>query len=157
MVALKEHKKESALRKRMAELEELLLITKKQLKREWEYSKELEAVLKEVGESRRSTTITIKSATKIDFVQINDIVCCNADEAYTDVKLINGSTITASKPLITFENLLQGHPFFRISKSHIINTNHILTFFKNRNQVLLKGDIVLDVARRRKVAFLKTL
>ncbi|NQX97715.1 MAG: LytTR family transcriptional regulator [Flavobacteriales bacterium] len=116
----------------------------------------MEAILKE-NSAKKSFTITIKSATKIEFVQINDIIYCNADEGYTDIQLMDGRIITASKPLTTFEKLLQEYTFFRISKSHLINTNHIIIFHKNRNQILLQKNILLDVARRRRVEFLKTV
>ena len=152
----KEHNEEIDLQQKVVELEKLLVKTKKQLQQESDYAKNLEAQLKEETQTTKSKTITIKSATKIEFVNINDIICCDADEAYTHVRL-KVKTITAAKTLSSFETILEGHSFFRVSKSHIINTNHIITFFKDRNQILLKGDILLDVARRRRVEFLQTL
>jgi len=134
-----------------------LQITKQKLHKSSAYNKALESILQGVGETKSSNIITIKSATKIEFVPINDIVCCSADYGYTEVKLIGDKTITATKPLSTFEQILQEHSFFKISKSHVINTNYIVTFYKDRNQILLKGDVLLDVSRRRRVEFLKML
>lgn len=156
MIAVKEHTKESLLKEQLQQLEKQLLKTQKELQREFEYNNHLEGIIKE-GSAKKSTTITIKGATKIEFVEVNAIICCNADEGYTDVKLIDGRTITASKPLTVFEKILEQHSFFKISKSHIINTAHIVTFHKDRNQILLKGDILLDISRRRRVEFLKRL
>lgn len=65
--------------------------------------------------------------------------------------------ITVAKTLSTFETLLEGHDFFRISKSHIINPSYMITLYKDRNQILLQGNITLDIARRRRVEFLKTI
>ncbi len=157
MIKVKEHTAASLLKEKLKKLEEQLLQTQKELQRESEYNNHLEAVIEEAGSTKKSTTITIKSATKIEFVQVNDIVCCNADEGYTDVQLVNGKVITAAKPLAIFEKILEQHSFFKISKSHIVNTNQIVTFFKDRNQILLQGNILLDVSRRRRVEFLKTL
>jgi len=148
---------EIALQKRVVELEELLSQTKKKLHDEAAYNKQLEAILKEDQPVKRSKIITLKSATKIEFVHVDDIVCCDADEVYTHVQLKENRKITVAKTLSSFETLLEGHDFFRISKSHIINTNHIITFYKDRNQLLLQGNIVLDIARRRRVEFLRTL
>lgn len=156
MIKVKEHTKESLLKDQLKQLEKQLLKTQKELQRESEYNNHLEGIIKETS-TKKSTTITIKSATKIEFVQIDDILCCNADEGYTDVQLIGGRTITATKPLTVFEKILEQHSFFKISKSHIINTNQIVTFHKDRNQILLKGNILLDISRRRRVEFLKTL
>jgi two-component system LytT family response regulator len=156
LIKVKEHSKEYLLKKKLKELEKKLLQTQKELQRESEYNNHLEGILKE-SSAKKSTTITIKSATKIEFVQVNDIVCCNADEGYTDVQLMDGRVITAARPLTTFEKVLEEHSFFRISKSSLMNTNHIITFHKGRNQILLQGNILLNIARRRRVEFLKTL
>ena len=157
MIKVKEHNSESLLKKKLKEIENQLLQTQKELQRESEYNNHLESILQEEGSTKKSTTITIKSATKIEFIQVEDIVCCDADEGYTHVQLIDGRTITAVKTLNSFEKILVEHFFFRISKSHIINTNQVVTFYKDRNQILLQGEILLDVARRRRVEFLKML
>ena len=156
MINVKEHTKESLLKQKLKQLEKQLLKSQKELQRESEYNNHLEGIIKE-GSVKKSATITIKSATKIEFIQINSIVCCNADEGYTDVQLICGRIITATKPLSVFEKILEEHSFFRISKSHIINTKQIITFHKDRNLILMKGDVLLDISRRRRVEFLKTL
>lgn len=156
MKLTKEYNNKTDLKDKIQELELLLSKTKKQLQHESQYAKNLELKLKEEQRVKKSNIITIKSATKIDFVNVDDIICCDADEAYTHVRL-DDKTITVAKTLGSFEDILSGHTFFRVSKSHIININHIVTFFKDRNQVLLKKDILLDVARRRRVEFLKTL
>ncbi|MBQ21648.1 MAG: hypothetical protein CMD31_12910 [Flavobacteriales bacterium] len=158
MIVLRENNEEIALQKRLVELEKLLAQTKKKLQDEAEYNKQLEAVLKEEYPVRKSKIITIKSATKIEFVNVDDIICCDADEVYTHVHLNDKrKIITVAKTLSTFETLLVGHDFFRISKSHIINPSYIITFYKDRNQLLLRGNMVLDIARRRRVEFLKVL
>ncbi len=157
MIVLKENNETIVLQKKLVELEELLAQTKKKLQHEAEYNKQLEAILKEEHPVKKSKIITIKSATKIEFVNVEDIICCDADEVYTHVRLNDNRKITIAKPLSTFEILLEGHDFFRISKSHIINPSYMITFYKDRNQILLQGNIVLDIARRRRVEFLKTI
>ncbi len=157
MFQLKENNEEVSLRQKLVALQELLVETKEQLQQEAEYNKHLEAILTEEQQVKKSKTITIKSATKIEFVNVDDIICCIADEAYTHINLKNKKTITAAKTLGAFETILEGHTFFRISKSHLINKDHIVTFFKDRNQILLKGDFLLDVARRRRIEFLRNI
>ncbi|MDF1675815.1 MAG: LytTR family DNA-binding domain-containing protein, partial [Vicingaceae bacterium] len=153
MIVLKENNETIFLQKKIVELEKLLAQTKKKLKLEAEHNRQLEAILKEEHPVRKSKIITIKSATKIEFVNVDDIICCDADEVYTHVRLNDNRKITVAKPLSTFETLLEGHDFFRISKSHIINPNYMIILYKDRNQILLQGNIVLDIARRRRVEF----
>ncbi len=157
MILLKENNETIVLQKKLVELEKLLAQTKKKLHHEAEYNKQLEAILKEEHPVRKSKIITIKSATKIEFVNVDDIICCDADEVYTHVRLNDSRKITVAKTLSSFETLLEGHDFFRISKSHIINPSYMITLYKDRNQILLQGNIVLDIARRRRVEFLKIL
>ena len=137
MIVFKENNETIVLQKKLVELEKLLAQTKKKLHHEAEYNKQLEAILKEEHSVKRSKIITIKSATKIEFVNVDDIICCHADEVYTHIQLKDDKKITVAKPLNTFETLLKGHDFFRISKSHIINPNYIITLYKDRNQILL--------------------
>ena len=157
MIVLKENSEAIVLQKRLVELEELLAQTKQKLKLEAEYNRQLETILKEEHPVKKSKVITIKSATKIEFVNVDDIICCDADEVYTHVQLKDKRKITVAKTLSSFETLLEEHHFFRISKSHIINPSYIITFYKDKNQLLLQGNITLDIARRRRVEFLKTL
>lgn len=156
MFKLKENNEEVILQQKVVELEKLLVKTKEQLQQESLYNKHLEAILTKVPQVKKSKIITIKSATKIEFVNVDDIVCCLADDVYTHIQL-KDRTITASKTLGAFESILEDHSFFRISRSNLINTNFITTFFKDRNQVLLQGDILLEVTRRRRVEFLKKM
>lgn len=157
MNTLQENIQELELHQKLMELEELLQQTKQELAQTNKQNKELENILLKSSTTKKSNIITIKGATKIDFVNINDIVFCMADEVYTHVQLINEKTIVVAKALSTFEQMLEKYSFFRVSKSCLINTEHIITFYKDKNQVLLKGNIVLDVARRRRIEFLKTI
>ena len=155
MIAIKTYTIEEALQKKVRELELELLSANKKIEELTQYNQHLETLVKGVASTKKSTTITIKSATKVEFVEVEDIVCCYADMGYTDIQLSNGKTITATKSITKFEELLQPFSFFRISKSHLINLDSVKTFYKDRNEILLEGNILLKVARRRRVEFLK--
>ncbi|MGE0562544.1 MAG: LytR/AlgR family response regulator transcription factor [Flavobacteriales bacterium] len=157
MLKVKEYTEEDELQQKLLELEEQLQQTRQELAKTNQQNKELESILLKTSDTKKSKIITIRGATKIDFVNINDIIYCMADEAYTRVILINDKTIVATKPLTTFEQMLNIQPFFRVNKSCLINTDYIVAFYKDRNQLLLQGDILIDVARRRRVDFLKML
>lgn len=151
-------KPNKTITKRFTQLVEKLMKTEEELAQVEAQKKELEQLLQSVHlTNKKSKIITIKSATKIEFINIDHIICCKADEAYTHIYLENHKVITASKTLSAFESILEEHSFFRISKSHLINPTQVVTFFKDRNQILLNGNLLLDVARRRRIDFLKTL
>ena len=155
MLTVKTYTKEEALLKRVEELEMKLAFSQNEVTKLTQYNFHLESLVKGIGISQQSKTITIKSATKVEFVEVEDIVCCYADMGYTDIHLSNGKIITATKSISKFEELLHSFSFFRISKSHLINLSSVKIFYKDKNQILLEGDILLKVARRRRVDFLK--
>ena len=155
MLAVKTYTREEALLKQVKELELKLLTSQQKVDELTQYNQHLEGLLKGTENVNQSQTITIKGATKVEFVKVEDIVCCYADMGYTDIFLTNGKTITATKSISKFEEILQSFSFFRISKSHLINLASVKTFYKDKNQILLEGDVLLSVARRRRVEFLK--
>lgn len=157
MIHLKKNTKEALLKQKVSELEDILFNTQKELQKSSAYNEQLESILLDTSPTRKSKIITIKSATKIEFVNVDHIIYCTADESYTHIELRGNKTITAAKPLSSIETILKEHSFFRISKSHLINTDFVVTFYKDRNQIVLQGDVMLDVARRRRVDFLKML
>ena len=54
--------------------------------------------------------------------------------------------------------MLSGKDFFRIHESHLINLTYLKKYIKgDGGQVVLTDGSVLDVARRRKDDFLKTI
>jgi two-component system LytT family response regulator len=58
--------------------------------------------------------IGIAMADKIVFINVADIIYCEASSAYTNVFLKDDKKLVASKPLGDFELLLMRHKFFRI-------------------------------------------
>jgi len=54
-------------------------------------------------------------------LKLEDIVYCEAQRSYTVFHLVNGKTITISKPLFDYDKLLAGTAFLRIHKSFLIN------------------------------------
>ncbi|MDN3582444.1 LytR/AlgR family response regulator transcription factor [Mucilaginibacter flavus] len=101
--------------------------------------------------------IAITSVSAIEFVNINDIIYCKADNVYTDVHLC-GTSITSTKNLKEFDDILQAHYFFRIHHSYLINLNHIKKYIKgDGGTVVMSDNTEIEVSRRRKTAFLEQL
>jgi len=56
------------------------------------------------------------------------------------------------------ETLLPDTVFYRVHHSHIINMNHVTKYIKGRvGQVVLKGNIIVEVAASRKDQFLQSI
>lgn len=117
----------------------------------------LEKLLSQAGASSESR-IGIAMAEKIIFVNISDILYCEANGVYTNIYLYDGKKITASKPLGDFESQLSSHKFFRIHHSTLINLNRIKEFQRfNGGYVVMQNDAKLEVSHRKRKDFLDAI
>jgi two-component system LytT family response regulator len=117
----------------------------------------LEKLLSQSAVSSESR-IGIAMAEKIVFVNIPDILYCEASGVYTNIYLSDGKKIIASKPLGDFESQLSPHKFFRIHHSTLINLNHIKEFQRfNGGYVVMQNDVKLEVSHRKRKDFLEAI
>jgi two-component system LytT family response regulator len=104
------------------------------------------------------TRIGIGMAEKIVFVNIYEILYCEAQGAYTNVHLTDGKKIVASKSLGDFESQLSSHKFFRIHHSTLINLKHIKEFQRfDGGYVVMENNTKLEVSQRKRKDFLDAI
>ena len=102
--------------------------------------------------------IGIAMSDKIVFVNISDILYCEAKGVYTNIYLRDGKKILASKPLGDFESQLSSQKFFRIHHSTLINLNYIKEFQRfNGGYVVMQNDAKLEVSHRKRKDFLDAI
>ncbi|MBI1306687.1 MAG: response regulator [Bacteroidetes bacterium] len=100
-------------------------------------------------------TIALPNADGLDFIEIRDIVRCEADSNYTHVYLTN-EKLLISRTLKDIEKLLPAEQFFRVHQSHLINLRHIRKYVRGKTgYILLKDGTSIPVSRDRKMDFLK--
>lgn len=108
--------------------------------------------------SATETKIGIGMADKIIFVNISDIVYCEASGAYTNVFLQDGTKLMASKSLGDFELQLQEHKFFRIHHHNLISLNHVKEFQRyDGGYVIMGNGKQLEVSQRKRKDFLDAI
>lgn len=106
----------------------------------------------------QETKICFPTAEGFDVVKADDILYCQADSNYTFIYLKDKAPICVSKTLSDIENMLPKQFFFRIHKSHLINTNHIIKYLKtDGGSVVMQNGNTLDISRRKKQEFLEFL
>jgi len=99
--------------------------------------------------------IGIAMSDKIIFINVAEIIYCEAHGAYTNVYLDNGKKMMASKPLGDFEMMLSSHRFFRIHHSYLINLSRIKEFQRHDGgYVTMENNKQLEVSRRKRQEFL---
>lgn len=102
--------------------------------------------------------IAIPDLDGITFVDIDDIIRCEADRNYTCIHLESGRKLLSSKVLKEYEKLFADYQFIRLHNSHIINLKHVRRYIKGEGgTVIMSDESSVDVSRRRKSEFLERL
>lgn len=92
------------------------------------------------------------------FIEVNDIIRCEAEGSYTQVILKNKKPICATRKIKGFEELLADYHFCRVHRSFLINLNYIEKYHKGEGGYVVMSDgATVDVSRRKKDDFLEML
>ena len=91
------------------------------------------------------------------FLKFEEIIRCEADGAYTQLFLIDGTRLLVSKNLKEIESQLPEDQFFRAHNSHIVNLQHLARYVRTDGGKLelADGSTVL-LARRKREQFFKS-
>ncbi len=117
--------------------------------------KNLTLNLSEKNEIRK---ISLPNSQGYTLIGIDEIIHIEAASNYSVFHLDKRETITVSRVLKEYEELLPDSQFVRIHKSSIINLNYLKEFnFKNGMEVLLKNGVKIAVSRRRVSDFLEKI
>ncbi len=81
--------------------------------------------------------IALPQHNEIRYVEVKEILRCEADNTYTFFFLANGDKILISKPLKEYSDLLKPHGFLRTHQSHLINPSFVKSWLKEDGGVLL--------------------
>ncbi|MFZ1528528.1 MAG: LytTR family DNA-binding domain-containing protein [Ferruginibacter sp.] len=83
--------------------------------------------------------IFINTVHKTSVINLNEVMYLQSSGAYTIFKLANGSGITSSKLLKTYETALQNHPSFaRVHRTHMVNKNFVKAVLRNKQKTSLQ-------------------
>lgn len=110
-------------------------------------------LLQETLVTNTITSITITEKGQHYIVKVDDIVAIEALESYCFIHLKDKKFIV-SKNLKHYETLLESLPhFFRVHKSWLINTNHMIRYSKSSLTIQLIGDIEAKLSKYKKQDF----
>lgn len=88
-------------------------------------------------------------------LRLEEIIYCEAERSYTVFHLEGNKTVTVSKPLFDYDNLLKDTSFLRIHKSFLINLYHVKEYQRGEGGLVIMSDNAeIEVSRRKKDQFL---
>jgi len=106
-------------------------------------------------QGNHSPKIAIPTVEGFVFIQLQDIIRCEANGAYTFIFTTGKQKIIASRNIKEYEDILPKSHFFRIHNSHLVNINHMLRYNKGRGgTVTMQDGTQIEVASRRRNEFL---
>lgn len=108
------------------------------------------------GGVSKTNKVALPTLEGLVFIDISDIVRCEADGKYTFCYMVNGQKLHSTRSLIDFEGQLTAHGFCRIHHAHLVNLNHIKNYVKGVGGyvVMSNGDSVV-VSKRKKEEFIR--
>jgi len=102
--------------------------------------------------------IMLPTAQGYELVMIDDITRLESSHNYTQFFFAGGGQLLVSKPLISFESILEDHNFVRIHNQHIVNLKYVKRYIRGSGgSVKLADNAELNVSKSRKTDFLDKL
>ncbi len=122
--------------------------------------KQLTALLSHIKKSNDLSfqKIALPTMHGYELVPLNNIIVCESNNNYTNVRLNNGKNILISKTLKQIEDLLDMRPFFRVHNSFLVNLQYAIRYVKGEGGYLvLNNDMTVPVSRSKKEELLKLI
>ncbi len=84
-----------------------------------------------------ASKIALPMQSEIRYVNLSEIIRCEADNTYTHFFLSNDEKILVSKSLKEYADLLRPNGFLRTHQSHLVNPKYVKSWLKEDGGILL--------------------
>lgn len=106
-------------------------------------------LLHNVHNEQKNFKLAVSTIDGCFFFSTDEIIRLEAEGSYTRVLFTDRKPLLISRTLKDYEELLEGHGFIRIHKSHLVNSLYVTAIDSQGHAVLSDGSQV-EVSRRRK-------
>jgi two-component system LytT family response regulator len=123
------------------------------------YQLQLVNVISHIENQELEKKIAVHQNDRVVFLPLPNITHLEGERNYTTLHTTDKQKYTSSKNLGEFEEMLEKYPFFfRISKSCLVNLNHISNYTKGEPCTLyVNNDVGFEISRRKKQEFLERI
>jgi two-component system, LytTR family, response regulator len=120
--------------------------------------KQLEVMAQQIaGSNSANRKLVLRDQESMYFVQVSDILYCEAARGYTKFYLLKGNPILISKNLHAYEELLVPAGFIRTHHSCLVNPKYIKGFDRKTSSLLLEGGHTVPIAQRKRDSMIQYL
>lgn len=99
-------------------------------------------------ENQASPRIALPMFGETRYVNVRDIVRCEADNTYTRFFLADGEQVLVSKTLKEYADMLARYSFLRTHQTHLVNVAYIKSWIReDGGSLLLKGNTKIPISK----------
>jgi two-component system LytT family response regulator len=113
--------------------------------------------LKENLATKEASKIALNSSDSISIVPIAEILYLKAEGPYTQFFLENGNSITVSKSIMAYDDILPQSVFFRAHRSYVVNLNQIRQIDKKNFVLKLSNGDEVPLSQHKKNELIEKL
>jgi two-component system, LytTR family, response regulator len=112
---------------------------------------QLELLQSQLQRQQLPQKIAVAFKNSVVFVELKELVYCEAEGNYTKLFLTTGKTHLLSKTLREVQEVLEEKNFLRVHRQYLINLDHIKAYHKGESAYLvMAGDVNIAVAKNHK-------
>jgi two-component system LytT family response regulator len=112
---------------------------------------QLDLLRYQIREGKFPSKIAVPFQSGIVFIELSELVYCEANSNYTKLILANGKSHLLSKTLKDVQYVLEQRNFVRVHRHYLINLEHVKMYHKGDGSYLvMTGDITIPVAKNQK-------
>jgi two-component system, LytTR family, response regulator len=120
--------------------------------------KQLETLIANLSGTPGKKKICLATSDGLEFIDVADIMYCEANGSYTNFNLTNGTKILVSKNLKEYESMLADQNFMRVHNSFLINLAEVKKFVKSEGgYILMKDNAQISISQKNREEFLNRM
>lgn len=122
-------------------------------------TKKLEALFYNLHRTKEDyPTLAVPSSNGLTFLNVKEIVYCEAEGNYTKIFLTNGQQLLICKTLKEYDLILSKFDFLRVHHSFLVNLKEIRNYIRGEGgYIVMSNKKEIDVSKRKKEDFLKRM
>ena len=130
---------------------ELQEAVKKAEKRQRIDQGQIEMLQSQLQRGQHPQKIAVPSQSGVAFIELKDLIYCEADSNYTKLFLTTGKNYLLSKTLREVQQVLEERNFLRVHRQFLVNLDHIKMYHKGEAAYLvMNGGPNIPVAKNQK-------
>jgi two-component system, LytTR family, response regulator len=97
-----------------------------------------------------ASKIAISGQTGVSFIDLDEIIYCEASNNYSKLILTGNRSFLVSKTLKDVQEVLEEEHFLRVHRQYIVNLNHVKQLHRNDGVITMDNDHPIPIARNQK-------